>query len=76
MNIEQKNLTSKLPFIYAQRCENCGSAKIECRRRVPFGDTPAFVRRGKCQELVQFKSTKQLCDRMMWQSLNITKFPR
>ena len=36
MNIEQKNLTSKLPFIYAQRCENCGSAKIECRRRVPM----------------------------------------
>jgi len=82
--LEQKNLTSKLPFIYSQRCENCGMAKIECRRRVPFGDTSVFIRRGnqgafgegQCQNLVQIKSTRQLCDREMWQSLNQTRFDR
>lgn len=74
--LEQKNLTSKLPIIYNQRCENCGSAKIECRRRVPFGDIDTFVRRGKCTELIQFKSTKQMNDKLMWQSLTVTKFSR
>ena len=58
------------------KCENCGQIKAQCRRRVPFGDTDVFVRRGPCTPRIQIGSTKQNCDNYIWQMLNQTSYDR
>lgn len=61
-------------LIRAQRCENCGQIRAECRRRVPFHDTNVFKLYGPCTSRIQIQSTKQICDKYIWQMLNQTSF--
>jgi hypothetical protein len=58
-----------------EKCQNCGQSKILCRKyrvtptvqyRVTMGGTTVEERRRLCAPLPQPKTSKLMCDKIIW----------